>query len=1106
MLPDRDLAATDRPDLRAWGTAHVRSLPAAGALFHRAGPGISADRELNPVLRTTLTNSASQVPAVALTILPDGGPLLAVGSYDNAVRLWDPITGICHHTLTDHTGSVESVAFTVLPDGTPLLASGSVDHTVRIWDPSTGTLHRTLSESGAIYEVAFTVLPDGTPLLATAGGDGTVRLWDPLTGVCHQTLTGHTSRVYAAGFIPSRDGNDLLATGGSDHTVRIWDIATGRCHHTLTGHDDSVWTLRSALLPDGAALLASGGFDHTVRIWDPATGACHHTLADHANSVYGLTFITLPGGPTALVSASVDHTVRIWDPVTGSCLHTFPAESAAAWAVDRAVLPDGTLLLAAGYHDGTIRIWTMEAPGPTYPQEGWSVSLDPATVTLTGHHENVEPVARIGLPDGTSLLATGSKDRTVRVWNPVTGACLHTLTGHTGDTAAAALTVLADGTALLATGSNDETVRVWDPVTGTCLHTLTGHVGMVRSVTLITMPGGTVLLASGGNDNTVRIWDPTTGTLHHTLTDHTASIFSAAFVALPDGTVLLATGSDDHTVRVWDPVAGTCHHTLRHPLGVYAVALATLPDGAALLATGDADGTVRVWDPVTEACLHTLTGHASNVDVAAFVTLPGGTPLLVTGGDEGTLRFWDPLTGENVHTEEAGITCGWYSSENMAVWVDVAGGEGAGVSVAHAAGNVTVLRRFWIRAPGWGPGLGVSGRAARSASVEAAAAGLPGLAGAGVIAPLGLLADLVELTGPGTAPPAVAALADQPGIARLRGLGWPPAARAGLTALLLDGIPADPRYAAPDAPPVLLYRALRAALAAPAGGPAGHQPHPVAALMAACEQVSDQTMTLLCLLGPDAVAADPVLPLRMRHHESALPAIDPAALARLADIPRQARDTLDARAVSTRAAPATVGVHRHGKPVNLLRSQLALPNDLFTIRLATSDLLYRLYEGNPQPVLEPAVIILDTTPPTFGPVEATLRLTAHTLAATLLAAGQDAALITLDDPAAVKFVHRPADLMAIWTTRTLHPPALAPALSAAAALGYPATVVMTTHHLAAQHPLIARPQLRILTTHAPGETPRPTPSPYHLHLPPHPTPAQIAAATAALLSTTHDTR
>jgi hypothetical protein len=336
--------------------------------------------------------------------------------------------------------------------------------------------------------------------------------------------------------------------------------------------------------------------------------------------------------------------------------------------------------------------------------------------------------------------------------------------------------------------------------------------------------------------------------------------------------------------------------------------------------------------------------------------------------------------------------------------------------------------------------------------------------------------------------------------------------------LLLDGVPADGRFAAPDVPAGALYGALREALAGPAGRPGGGPPGggggggggegwPVAALLAACGRVGDQTVTLLRLLGPDAVAADPALPLRMRHHEAALPAVDPRALTRLADIPRRARAGLDARAVSTRAAPVTVGVRRGGKPANLLRSQFALPNDLFAIRLATSDLLYRLYEGNPEPVLEPMAVVLDTTPPTFGPVEGALRLTAHTLAATLLAAGQEMALVTLDDPAAVKFVRRPADLMAVWTTRTLRPPApaLGPALSAAAAAGCPATVVMTTHHLAGQHPLIAGPRLRVVTTHAPGETPRPAPGPYHLHLPPSPTPTQIAAAITALLSTTHDT-
>ncbi|PHH54974.1 Vegetative incompatibility protein HET-E-1 [Ceratocystis fimbriata CBS 114723] len=164
----------------------------------------------------------------------------------------------------------------------------------------------------------------------------------------------------------------------------------------------------------------------------------------------------------------------------------------------------------------------------------------------------------------------------------------------------------------LASGSYDKTVKIWDTTSGACLQTLEGH---HREVTSAVFSNDGQRLASVSYDKTVKIWDTTSGACLRTLEGHTWSTTSVVFSN--DGQ-RLASGSYDKTVKIWDTTSGACLQTLEgHCLKVTSVVFS---DDGQRLASGSWDSTVKVWDATSGACLQTLEGHYRRVTSAVFST------------------------------------------------------------------------------------------------------------------------------------------------------------------------------------------------------------------------------------------------------------------------------------------------------------------------------------------------------------------------------------------------------------------------------------------------------------------------------------------------------
>jgi WD40 repeat protein len=541
-------------------------------------------------------------------------PILASCGQDHTIKLWNTNKGECFRTLDGHTNIVTAIAFS--PDG-QFLASSSTDRTVKIWNLVTGASMQTLSGHNAcVWSVAFH--PKGH-LLASAAEDNTIKLWNLETGCCVQTLQGHQYWVKAIAFSPN---GQMLASGSFDSTVKIWDSQTGECLKTLLGHNSVVTSL--AFSPQGDRLV-TGSYDQCVKIWDVATGECLDTLHKHTNRVWSVAFHPQRN---LVVSGGDDHGIKLWELQRGKCIKTLQGNSNAIYAIAYSDQCNQHLLVS-GHEDQTIKLWNVNINAP----HDLETDLQPFQV-LRGHSDRILSVAFS--PDG-QILASGSADRTIRLWHPQTGKLTKILQGHRSWIWGIAISV---DSKFLASGSYDHTVKVWDLESGECLQTLQGHPSSVLAVRF-SHDGKT--LFSSGYDKLVKHWHLGTGECLNTW--EADSINRVWVMAISPNSQYLATGGDDRSVKLWEIETGACLHLLSghsHPI----VSVIFTPNGDRLI-SGSSDRTIKIWDVATGDCLETLQGHGHWV---ASLAISQDAKTLISSSWDETIRCWDIPTGKCLQT------------------------------------------------------------------------------------------------------------------------------------------------------------------------------------------------------------------------------------------------------------------------------------------------------------------------------------------------------------------------------------------------------------------------------------------------------------------------
>ncbi|XP_063286536.1 transducin beta-like protein 3 [Pelobates fuscus] len=476
-------------------------------------------------------------------------------SMDYKIRIWDLKSSKCLSILETHFSAVTSLCFS--PDGDTMISSGR-DKICAVWDLNTKSTKRTVP----VYEsVEAVVLLPNTPgiiggetstesvLFLTAGSKGILRVWNASSAKCvhSQTLPHSTTKV------SDEEANEhslthclllpdqrQVITVTVEHNIQMYDLQNLELKKQFVGYNDEVLDVKFLGPSDSHIVLATNS--PQIKVFELATSNCQ-ILHGHTETVLALDIFK-----KALVfaSCSKDRTVRIWqmDKVTGtvSCVAQGSGHTNGVGAISCSRLKQS--FIVSGSQDFTMKLWKLPesiSSKKTDADLSGSEVLH-ASFTEKAHDKDINSIA---ISPNDKLVASGSQDRTAKLWSAADFSLLGVFKGHKRGIWCVQF---SPADQVLATSSADGSLKLWGLQDFSCLKTFEGHDASVLKVIFVSR--GTQLLTSG-SDGLLKLWTIKTNECVKTLDAHEDKVWGLHSNRQDD---TIVTGSADSVIMLWKDV------------------------------------------------------------------------------------------------------------------------------------------------------------------------------------------------------------------------------------------------------------------------------------------------------------------------------------------------------------------------------------------------------------------------------------------------------------------------------------------------------------------------------------------------------------------------
>jgi len=569
----------------------------------------------NPLVRQYFHGHSDEVRSVDYN---STGDIAVSAGLDSSIIRWNTITGqMIGDPLTGHDSWISRVQ--ISPDDS-LIASGSNDGTVRLWNLETGEEIAVLTGyTDTVWALDFS--PDGR-LLATAGEDGRILIWDVESQSLVREIEAIRSVddetmpviVYSLDF--DSTGNRLVS-GSGDNIVRIWDFETGENLLTVSGHSD--WVRSVKFDPTDNAII-SGDLSGILFFFDAETGELL-TNPLSTGLTDGISDMSFSYDGLFLATSGYDGRIIVWSlQQRGSIVAVITAHRDRVWSVDfhpsnyslMSASSDRDIIvseLSAIMEMGTFDILTNQTITEfAYDNTGWhfvfsGASSGGASDRIQVWSESGEMLYELNISDISESTDIESWQVTDLAVSPdgsklavsITSGEIILLDMSNGETLwvkshtvfASDVEFTPDSGRLI---SSDELgiILIWDVETGVSIET--DIYAMESGVTAMAISPNGQYLAIGGRDG-MYLWNFTNETLiNDSMDGHNNAISSLIF---SDNSQFIFSGGRDRDIVLWSVEGEETYRFEGHRDWVLSLALNPAND---ILASGDRTGTIHLWD------------------------------------------------------------------------------------------------------------------------------------------------------------------------------------------------------------------------------------------------------------------------------------------------------------------------------------------------------------------------------------------------------------------------------------------------------------------------------------------------------------------------------